>query len=105
MDYEPEPRWQWRLKREMRRDVLAHRAILDVTITRFDDVVAMTGEEVFRATCDPDQFGGAVLSALRRMMTREASHELIKRWSHFPLRAIAALEAALTTPIHPERRS
>src|ERR1700694_4460823 len=62
MDDEPEPRWQWLLRREVRWH--PHRHELGVTIRRIDDVVSDAGEEVFRVVCDPDDFGRAVLSAM-----------------------------------------
>ena len=98
MDDEPQPRWQWLLKRELRGYGAARRHELDVTISRIDDLETMATNEVFRVTCDPDHFGNAVLVAARRMMSREPPAELLKRWSRFPVRATAALEAALATP-------
>jgi hypothetical protein len=96
MDDEPEPRWQWLLK----RNELWHprRSGLEVTISRIDDVMVELGEEVFRTTCDADDFGRAVLEAMRAMMSSEAPESLRKRWEIFPVRAIAALEAALAVP-------
>ncbi|HEY1750463.1 MAG TPA: hypothetical protein VGG29_04335 [Caulobacteraceae bacterium] len=91
MDDEPEPRWQWLLK-------LARGPELDVVITRIDDVETMIATEVLRATCDPDDFGRAILSGLLRTMSNEPHDQLLKRWSHFPVRAVAALEAALAKP-------
>jgi hypothetical protein len=98
MDNEPQPRWQWHLKRELRGYGPARRAELDVTITKFDDTDTIAGNQVFRVTCDPDDFGRAVLSAMQLMMTSEPPQELHKRWSRFPNRATAALAAALSTP-------
>jgi hypothetical protein len=96
MDDEPEPRWEWGLRRELLWR--PRRSELEVTIRRIDDVVGDVGDEVFRATCDPDEFGRAVLSAVKAAMSREPPESLRKRWSSFPDRAIAALEAALAMP-------
>ena len=95
MDGEPEPSWQWQLKLDLRGYGPARRLELDVTITRIDDVDTMAGVEVLRATCDPDDFCRVVLAAMRRMMSAEPREQLLERWSHFPVRAVAALETAL----------
>lgn len=94
MDDEPEPSWQWVLAQELQWG--PKRFELEVTIRRIDDVVSGAGETVFLAVCDPDDFGRAVVSAMKAMMSREETASLRQRWGHFPERAIAALEAALT---------
>jgi hypothetical protein len=96
MDEEPEPRWQWTLRRRLLHR--PRRFELEVTIKRIDDVVAEAGDQAFRAVCDPDDFGRAVLVAMKRLIASEAPESLRERWSHFPMRAIAALEAALAIP-------
>jgi len=98
MDDEPEPLWQWQLKREPRGYGPDRRQVLDVTTTRIDDLETMAATDIFIATCDPDQFARAVLEAMRGMMSAEPREELLRRWSHFPVRAIAALDAALAIP-------
>jgi hypothetical protein len=93
MDDEPEPIWKWSLKPKLARG--PSREELEVTIQRFDDVMSEHGVEVFHATCDRDQFGQAVVSAIKAMMTQEDQASLDKRWGRFPVDDIAALERAL----------
>ena len=96
MDDEPEPIWQWRLKRELLWQ--PKRYELSVTIRRIDDVVAGVGEDVFQAVCDPDGFGRAVVAAMHGGLSRDTPEALQERWPPFPKRAIVALEAALAVP-------
>jgi hypothetical protein len=98
MDDEPQPRWQWFLKHELRGQGHERRPELDVTISRIDDLETMVASEIFLVTCDPDDFGKAVLLAMRRVMSSEPPDKLLRRWGRFPIRATAALEAALATP-------
>jgi len=98
MDAEPEPRWEWSLNRN---SVSRSRpSELEVTITRFDDVTFGIGEEVLRTVCDPDDFGRAVVSAIKAMMASESPESLRRRWSRLPERALASLESALDLRRH-----
>ena len=100
MDDEPEPKWQWRLRRKLIWQ--PNRYELEISIRRIDDVATDAGEDVFASVCDPDDFGRAVLQAMKGVMSREPPESLRIRWSHFPIRAMAALGAALAVPLDPD---
>jgi hypothetical protein len=97
MDDEPEPKWQWHLKRKLVWQ--PQRDELEIAIKRIDNIETDVGEDVFASVCDPDDFGRAVLQAMKDVMSREAPESLRKRWNHFPTRAMAALDAALAVPL------
>jgi len=94
MDDEPEPRWVWSL--EQTQQYHPYRLELLITIT-LADMGGELGAVVLREICDPDDFARAVLAMSKALVAKAEPSGSLEKWGPLPIRAIAALEAALET--------